>query len=352
MIEMQIGVIGINHKLANLKLRETLARICQTVFSPINSMHFQHELIQHHLILLSTCNRTEIYFSSDELSETHTYLLNILRKEIKEEFDQKLYSYFGSDCFTHLIRVTVGLDSAIPAETEIQGQVKVAYETAAKYQRLPRDLHILFQKSLAAAKKIRHEINFEKDIPQLEQAIFTIGNQYIPAIENASVLFVGVSSINQKILRYLLGKELGEITVCNRTHCSAQEVAHQHTTPHRSVKVLEWHSLKLNWHTYDWIIFGTKSPEFLLKKEDCHYPFVSQKLLMDLSVPRNIDPLIKDDSRVNLLNIDELNQSVKTRKKSLNSSLGIAEEMAKQSASHSFSHLKRTPVIHIKEFTA
>src|SRR3954466_9975105 len=107
---MRVGVVGINHKLADLKLRETLAKACQRRFSAGNSLHGNHSFV-----LLSTCNRTEAYFTSYELAETHTYLLNILRQEVFEEFDHKLYSFFGSDCFAHLARVTAGLDSAIIA---------------------------------------------------------------------------------------------------------------------------------------------------------------------------------------------------------------------------------------------
>src|SRR5262245_20986881 len=117
---MKVGVVGINHKLADLKLREQLAKNCQKCFGSLRAVN-EH----HHFILLSTCNRTEIYFSSEDLTTTHTYLLSILRMEVEGEFDHKLYSYFGVDSFCHLTRVTLGLDSAIIGETEIQGQVKL-----------------------------------------------------------------------------------------------------------------------------------------------------------------------------------------------------------------------------------
>src|SRR5436853_2688901 len=109
---MRVGVVGINHKLADLKLREQLAITCLKRFGPSQSVHSDH-----HFIVLSTCNRTEVYFSSDDLAMTHSYLLSILRLDVDEEFDHKLYSYFGVDCFSHLAKVASGLDSAILAET-------------------------------------------------------------------------------------------------------------------------------------------------------------------------------------------------------------------------------------------
>ena len=195
---MRVGVVGINHKLADLKLREQLAKACQKWFGALNAVHDNH-----YFVLLSTCNRTEIYFSSQDLAETHTYLLGILRVEVEEEFDHKLYSYFGTDCFSHLARVTLGLDSAIIAETEIQGQVKLAYENTSEYHSMPKDMHFLFQKSLGIAKKLRSELQLGRGMPNLEHAILQTGKHMFQNPEKASLLFVGASDINQKIFAFL-----------------------------------------------------------------------------------------------------------------------------------------------------
>ena len=111
---MRVGVVGINHKLADLQLREMLAKACQKQFHPSNLFHGKHAFC-----LLSTCNRTEVYFSSEDLADTHSYLLNVLRSEVRVPFEHKLYSYFGYDCLSQAVRVTAGLDSAIIGETEI-----------------------------------------------------------------------------------------------------------------------------------------------------------------------------------------------------------------------------------------
>src|SRR5262249_9126270 len=142
LLRMRVGVVGINHRLADLKLREMLAKACQRRFGPA-----YYTPGEHTFVLLSTCNRTEVYFSSEELASTHTNLLKILRNDVNQEFDQKLYSFFGYDCFLHLSRVASGLDSASVLETEIQGQVKAAYENATDCISLPGDVHFLFQKS-------------------------------------------------------------------------------------------------------------------------------------------------------------------------------------------------------------
>src|SRR6185503_11227665 len=112
---MQIGVLGINHKSAEISRREQVAHACRIRVSR------DCEIAErYHCVVLSTCNRTEIYFSSDNLAEAHSALLNVLRGEIEIPFEHKLYSFFGFDCFMHLARVTSGLDSVIIAESEIQ----------------------------------------------------------------------------------------------------------------------------------------------------------------------------------------------------------------------------------------
>lgn len=316
---MRVGVVGINHKLADLKLREQLAKACQKWFSLLNAVHGHH-----YFVLLSTCNRTEIYFSSQDLTETHTYLLGILRGEVKEEFDHKLYSYFGVDCFSHLARVTLGLDSAIIAETEIQGQVKLAYENTSDCHLLPGDMHFLFQKALGITKKLRSDLQLGRGMPNLEHAILQTGKHVFQNPQNVRLLFVGASNINQKILTFLKNRNFQNITLCNRSNDQASALANHH-----SIDYLPWSEL-YHWTTYDWIIFGTKSPEYLVFVEEINESSIADKLIMDLSVPRNVDPKIGQDPRITLLNIDEINRLLDTRHRRMADLLAQAEKRVMQ----------------------
>ncbi len=300
---MQVGVIGINHKLADLLLREKLAKACQKYFSALHTAYDNQ-----YFILLSTCNRTEIYFYSQDLANTHIHILSILRREVEEEFDHKLYSYFGIDCFHHLARVTLGLDSAIIAETEIQRQVKFAYENVSEHFRLPEDFHFLFQKSLRIAKKLRFELQLGHGMPNLEHAILQIGKYIFPIPEKTRLLFVGASNINKKILLFLKNKKFQNITICNRSSDQAQMLAEQYHIQH-----LAWSQLP-DWYEYDWIIFGTKSPNYLVTQHKVtEPPKPTHKLVMDLCVPRNVDPLLGRNPQITLLNIDQMNRVLQIR---------------------------------------
>lgn len=311
---MRLGIIGINHKLANLKLRERLAQICQRRFQPNSSIH-----PDHHFVLLSTCNRTEVYFSSEDLTATHTYLLDILRGEVDEDFDQKLYTYFGKDCFRHLARVTAGLDSAILFETEIQGQVRSAYEMALSYHRLPQELHFLFQKVLRIGKQVRTDLPSVRGMPNLEHAVLQFGSGFFPFLDKARVLFIGASEINLKILHFLKQKGAHHITICNRTTSTAQGLANKHL-----LHILPWDN-RDQWHTFDWVICGTKAPYPILRMHQLPSELNGRKLLIDLSVPRNIDPGLALHPQLSLYNVDQINLSLSNRRRALADRLACAE---------------------------
>lgn len=296
---MLIGVIGINHKIADLNLRELLAHAFQKRFSHSKILHARQSFI-----LLSTCNRTELYFSSNDLSYTHTYILSCLREEISIEFEQKLYSFFQNDCFFHLAKVVSGLDSAIIGETEIQRQVKEAYMNATCLQPLEKDLHFLFQKCLKIGKEIRSKIPLDRTIPDLEHACFFKGKTLFEDIEKTKVLFVGASEINIKIIRFLQSKGLESITLANRSFEKGKQIAKNLGVHHLQT----WNDT-VSWTAFDWIIFGTKASNYLMTNNN--FAPSKQTLVIDLSVPRNVDPIM---TSVCLINIDEMNSLLKNKR--------------------------------------
>lgn len=285
---MRIGILGLNHKSAGLHIREKLAKACTRRFgSPaILHPHFSY-------VLLNTCNRTEIYFSSDDLAHTHTQLLAILRDEIKQEFEHHVYAYFNDDCFYHLACVTAGVDSALIGETEIQGQVKRAYEQSAESRPLNKELHFLFQKCLKIGKQVRtHHL---PDLPTLDEAIIHASHTHLGTLSHKHILFVGLSEINEKIHKAFRRRGIDDITFCNRTLDKVQNRRH-----------IPWSNLHA-WPHFDLIICGTNSPTYLIKSAPS---LTRPKLLIDLSVPRNVCPHLTSSPHLSLLNIDELNQSI------------------------------------------
>jgi len=334
---MRIGILGINHKSADLRLREKLAKACGRRFGSENSMHARYAYV-----LLSTCNRTEIYFTSPDLAQTHTDLLAILRHEVEEEFEHRVYSYFGSDCFFHLACVTAGVDSALIGETEIQGQVKRAYEGAAELRMLSRELHFLFQKCLKIGKNVRTQEVMTRGLPTLEEAILQAGESLLGDLKHRKILFVGLSEINHKIFVRFKQKGFRNITFCNRSFDKAQKVAAR-----ENVKLLSWEQFE-EWSTFDLTIFGTKCPDFLVSDA----PVIQErKLIIDLSVPRNVNPLLGRRKEITLLNVDQLNRVIDRKRRIKAAEIGrletqvIAGAVERQVALFNLKELQRSQAL-------
>lgn len=308
---MQVGVIGINHKQADVALREIIAKACQKHFSLNNNV-----LSDGCIILLSTCNRCELYFSGQDLAAIHQLILSLLREEIAEEFEQKCYTFFGIDCFVHLAKVTVGLDSAVPLETEIQGQVKMAYEQAASLGDISYELHFLFQKSLSLGKEIRTKCPITTTVPDLEHVILLLAKQFF--ISPTGPLFIGTSDINIKIARFLKQKGIQKMTFCNRTKEKAEFFAEKF-----GGIVLPWNELQNRWVEFDWIISAAKSPNHILTHHE-QKPHATKKLLIDLAIPRNISPRVTQEND-KLFNIDTLQDLLEERKVTLQNATKEAE---------------------------
>src|SRR5690606_30735119 len=151
--------------------------------------------LNHPMVLLSTCNRTEIYFSGEDLADIHSDLLSFFRLYLSEPFEHRLYAYFGIDCFSHLSRVASGLDSAILAETEILAQVRLAYSRAAQIFSLPSCIHYMFQKSLRVAKHTRSSFSLEKGIATLYGTLWQMAEEQLGDLKEARILLVGYSEI-------------------------------------------------------------------------------------------------------------------------------------------------------------
>ncbi|HEY4832547.1 MAG TPA: glutamyl-tRNA reductase, partial [Waddliaceae bacterium] len=212
------------------------------------------------------------------------------------------------DCFFHLARVTAGVDSALVGETEIQGQVKRAYEMAHTLRSLDQELHFLFQKCLKIGKNVRSNTEFSYGLPSIEEAILNVGKKLLGNLEKRKILFVGLSEINHKIFVHF--KQMGccNISLCNRSTGRALEMAQR-----EAVGLLPWEQLP-QWMTFDVAIFGTKCPNFLVSKDHLKQENFC-KLVIDLSVPRNVDPKIGRLPHLTLLNVDQLNQAIDRKRK-------------------------------------
>ncbi|HEV7736555.1 MAG TPA: hypothetical protein VGO47_04185 [Chlamydiales bacterium] len=313
---LKVGVIGINHKIANLAFREAMARGAATL-SGEKALFFSHPVL-----LLSTCNRTEIYFGGNDLASIHSDLLEWLRGHIREAFEHRLYSYFGLDCFIHLARVAAGLDSAILAETEIQAQVKTAYASACKFAKLPSCMHYIFQKALKIGKLVRNQMyggdsqgteiisssesclsplsarRIDRE-PNLFQAVWKLASQHLESLMNARILLIGYSEINRGMVHFLRRRKIERFTLITQ-HPTAVSLEGCISLGYDAIKT---------WPEYDWIICASSHDRFLIGGQE-----KGRHAIFDLSVPRNVDPNVGRSEGVLLYNIEQINDWIQQTK--------------------------------------
>lgn len=292
---MDIGIIGVNYKSADLSFRETLVK-------NLERMQFHKFLHPFSKVILMTCNRFEVYFHSPSLTDTHSHLLHDFTAEYNQNSRYKLYSYFGKDCFEHLVKVTSGLDSAIFAETEIQGQVKLAYQKAQQLGTCSKELHFLFQKSLKIGKAIRQNIPTQITHLNFVDTVLSLQSELKMIAAKPKLLFVGASKINLQIIQKIKMDDY-IVTLANRSEEKAVEIAQKF-----QVKLLPWKQLT-HWVDYDGIVVATHSYDYLIQKPA--FSFCKPKMIIDLSVPRNVCPSLSQDPQVRLFNIDQVSQIAK-----------------------------------------
>ncbi len=281
---MQIGVLGINHKSAPLKLREQVAHVCGS---------YQ----EHNTVILSTCNRSEIYFSGENLAELQCQIFAELKKRLNHSSEHAFYSFFGEECFYHLACVTAGIDSKLLAESDVQRQVKQSYEAARFHVKLPAALHYLFQKSLKLAKAARSNFPLFKLAMHLEGMVYQIVNSILE--ENPSLLLIGNSEMNRKIIHYFYRRKKGRLTLVSRNLEAAHPFALDYGLTLKSRDELA-HA-----HFYDGIISATTTSEYLLTSLASYR---HTRLILDLSVPRSIHPNLGIDPSLTLMNMEQIGE--------------------------------------------
>lgn len=278
---MHLVVIGANYASSSLEIREQLHR-----FMSLGAFSYP-------FVPLLTCNRSELYFATDNVAKAHQELTSLLRTSGITDFEESLYTLFDFDVSTHLASVASGLQSAIFGETEIQGQVRLTYEETRKKYPLPKELHVLFQNALRISKRIRNGYLDQKPLEKIETLLEEKITSLFGSSGNSKGLFIGASNINQKIAAHFIQKPHLSISLCNRTNEKAIELSQK-----LSLQYLPWDHLSTSLNDFDWIISGTKSSSYILHSDNIQE--IISPLVIDLGVPRNIEPKLCTQTLVHL----------------------------------------------------
>jgi len=307
---MRICHIGLNHKTAPVELRERLA-VAQTDIGEILQLQLQHPAIRE-AALLSTCNRVEMTVVTHEpesaIAAVHEWFAKTAGMDI-DEVCKHLYSFTTDEAIRHLFAVASGLDSLVLGEPQILGQVKTSYEHALAAGTAGHVLHRLYQSTFAAAKRARSETEIGKQSVNISSCAVELAKHIFGSLNGKTVLLIGAGEMAELAARHLRGNGCTDILVANRTLERAKTLAME----------FEGHALTLNQlddylDRADIILSSTGASTFVLLPEAIKRAATKRKgspmFLVDIAVPRDIDPRIADIDDVYLYDIDDLQQVV------------------------------------------
>ena len=297
---MKLFAAGISFKTAPVDLREQLA----VKQSEVVDLAFVLKCFGHldEIVLLSTCNRVEIYGTTRQSTAHIKSVFQLLSPEPRD-LDPHIYLYEGAAAVRHLFRVAAELDSMVIGETEITGQIKNAYEMARNAGLTGRVLNRLFQSAFHATKEIRTRTGIGRGTVSIKSAaVHLIGKS---DLSQRSIMVLGAGAMAESCVRLLVGKGAKSIFVTSRSFDRAIDLA----TRCGGEAVCFGYSL-FEMREVDAVIAATSSGETLLGRDDIENLMKSRRnrplLLIDFSVPRNIDPAAGELENVSLYNIDDL----------------------------------------------
>jgi len=303
---MHIVLVGLNHKTAPIELREQLAFGRAEIPGALDQLRHDHGLQE--AAILSTCNRVEIYGTAAEVNGTMDRLRRFFseRSGIDEEtLVNRLYRYTEPQSVTHLFSVASGLDSMVLGEGEILSQVKHAYEWAKDHGATGKVFNVLFQRALNAAKAVRTETAIGRGGSSIGAVSVELAGKIFRQLADATVLLVGAGKIGSSTLKHLTERGVRKVRVMNRSQERAVSLASAYGASSLPLEALPAEVLKA-----DIVITSTSAASYLLDRGAVARTMRARHqrplCLIDLGVPRNVDPAVGTLENVYLFDVDSL----------------------------------------------
>jgi glutamyl-tRNA reductase len=302
--------LGVSHRTAPLALREQVALTEGRAAGVLSALVSEEPISE--AAALSTCNRTELYLIATDSVEAEAAGLGVLAREAgirPTELLGPLYSLRGAEAARHLYRVTAGLDSMIVGEAEIQGQVKRAYELALVEGATGPILNRMFRGALAAGKRARTETAVGEKGVSIPSVAVELAQRNLGDLSARQVLLIGAGETSELTARALAARGSDAVFVANRGYNRAISLAQRFGGS--AVRIDE---LPAKLATADIVVSATNSPHHLIERSELEVIMGQREgnpvLLIDLAVPRDIDPECREVDGVSLYDVDEVQQIV------------------------------------------
>ena len=328
----QLVCLGLNYRTTPVEVRERVAfpeaKVQEAVQEVRSLPGFEEGVV------LSTCNRVELYatHSLEEPQAAHQAMVDYLvrRFELAPEQAEALVTYKldASEAARHLFRVVSGLDSMVLGETEIFGQVKAAYQKALEAGTTSRPLNKLFQQAFTVGKKVRNETTIQRGSTSVGSVAVDLAEK-VHDLKKCRVMLVGAGEMSRTCAQSLLSRGAHSMIVSNRSHERAVEMAAE--MGGSAIRFDEWESCL---HEVDVIISSTSAPHFIIKPELVREVMRRRRweplLVIDIAVPRDVDPHVNDIEGVYLYDIDALQAIADEGRREREKQLALCERIIEE----------------------
>jgi glutamyl-tRNA reductase len=303
---VSVVVIGLNHRTAPLDLLERMAIGDGQLGKALHDLTTREHISE--ALVLSTCNRTEVYAVAERFHGAYSDIRGFLADSSflpPEEFSDHLYVHYDSAAAAHLMSVTAGLDSAVLGESEVQGQVKLAWERSRDEGTAGAALNLLLRHALEAGKRARTETGIGRHIASVSQAGVAMAADRLGGVAGKTVLVMGAGEMGEGMAVALAGAGVGQVLVANRTPARAGELAAR--VAGRPVPLVE---VPGHLADVDVLLTSTGAQAPLLERADIAPVMAGRPdrplLVVDIAVPRDVDPAVADIDGVTLLDMDDV----------------------------------------------
>ena len=303
---MHLIAVSINHRTADVALREKVAFKDDAMRSANVDLYETKSILEN--VILSTCNRTEVYAVADQIHTGRYYIQRFLARsfgldveDIKDMTEVKV----GDEAVKHLLQVTSGLDSVVLGETQILGQIRNAFFLAQEEDTTGTIFNHLFKQAITFAKKAHNETDIADNAVSVSYAAVELSKKVFGKVNNKQALIIGAGDMSELSLLNLIGSGVTDITIVNRTLSKAQDLAMKH-----HVKFETKESLPKLLADVDIVISSTSSENYIVTNEMLQSISTERKhdslVMIDIAVPRDIEPNIDTIHDMFSYDVDDL----------------------------------------------
>ncbi len=324
---MRLLVTGLNHRTAPVEVRERVAFSEGSLPGALLNLKGRAGLLEG--MILSTCNRVEIAVTSEETSDPNPCVnafLSDAHQLGQPALAQYFYRYEGRDAIRHIFRVAASLDSMVVGEPQILGQLKGAYAAAKAAGSVNGFLELVLTRAFSVAKRVRSETEIGQSAVSISYAAVELAREIFGSLNNRKVLLVGAGKMSELAARHLRRSGAANIFVTNRTRERADTMAKLFDG-----KVVDYEKFHQMLPEVDIVITSSGAPHYIINRDEMKKVIEKRRnrpmFLIDIAVPRNIEPAVNQLDNVFLYDIDDLEKVIQTNLKGRLKEAEQAEEI-------------------------